>query len=449
MQSTHILYLRSPRHLFRIANMIKFVRRIAEWGIRPDTPIELAHHIRLTNVLLLFLFFGSIGETLVCFGTGAIDAAIFNCSAPIVFGGGLLLMRSGHINVARIFIVTVSYSAAYALVATLGQDSYFQFILLFASAFSLAFFSLDEKKLLIPAMVLPLIAFILLEVNGYQPVLGMSRAHLGKNQLIVMQIFSLALIWSLMVFHFFYFVRDRKRSQEQLVSSAKMVAMGRMAAGIAHEVNNPLQLIMSHAERLRNVAKTTGPAQDQLNQISDQIQSVALRIGSINKGLLALSRDATSDPLVEVPVYIIVDHSLAYCRAHLESHQIDLRISKIPKEWTVMGREAQLSEVILNILNNAYYAVADCQQKWIQIDTKAETNWIEISISDSGPGVSPKILHRIFDPFFTTKPVGKGTGLGLSVSQSLMAAHGGQLYYEPQTVGGKFVIRVPRAMDMA
>lgn len=394
------------------------------------------------------MFFGSIAETIVCFATGATEAAVLNSSAPLVFASGLLLMRAGRTTLARILVVLISYFAAYAFVASLGPESYFQFILLFASAFSLAFFSLREKWMLLMAMILPLIAFILLEVTHYEPILGMTRAKLGEIQIIVMQIASLGLIWLLMIFHFFYFIRDRRRSQEQLISSAKMVAMGRMAAGIAHEVNNPLQLIVSHAARIRQVAKIAGPAQDSLNTISDQIQAVAMRIGSINKGLLALSRDAASDPLVEVCVESVVKLSLDYCRAHLESHQVNISIADIPKKWAVFGREAQLSEVILNILNNAYYAVLDCAEKWVRVETTADSKWIEIAISDSGPGVNPKLLHRIFDPFFTTKPVGKGTGLGLSVSQGIMAAHGGQIYYDQQPQGAKFVIRIPRAPDL-
>jgi C4-dicarboxylate-specific signal transduction histidine kinase len=141
----------------------------------------------------------------------------------------------------------------------------------------------------------------------------------------------------------------------------------------------------------------------------------------------------------------IVNHSLDYCRARLESHRVDLVISNIPDDWNVIGRETQLSEVVLNVLNNAFDAVIDSPRKRIEVDVISQGDWVDVSIRDSGPGVSPKVRHRIFDPFFTTKPIGQGTGLGLSVSQGIMAAHGGQIFYDPTSAGARFVIRIARA----
>ena len=434
--------------------VLKHIRRIAEWGIHPDTPLEQAHHFRLTNVLLLFMFFASFLQTALCFLTGAYDAGLLNSTAPVVFGSGLLLMKEGRTTIARVFVVIISYTAGYAVVASMGPESYFQFIFLFASAFSLAFFSVHERGLLAFGLITPIFYFALLEITHYEPVLGMSRAQPGPNQIIAMRIVSMVIIWSLMVFHFFYFIRDRRKAQEQLVSSAKMVSMGRMAAGIAHEVNNPLQLIVSHAERMKNMAtKAFAPASDaspdRLIAVADQIQSVAMRIGSINKGLLAISRDAASDPMHEVSVRTVLNLSLDLCRAHLESNRVELRVSEFPQTWTVIGRETQLSEVILNLLNNAYDAVLEAAVRRIEIEVKAEREWIEIAISDSGPGVSPKVVHRIFDPFFTTKPLGKGTGLGLSISHGIMAAHGGHIAYDPRASGARFLIRIPRGVDLS
>lgn len=428
--------------------MIHFVRRVSEWGVRPETSSLVTHHIRLTNVLLLFMFIASFGETALLFLAGAYEGALLNATAPFVFGGGLLLMKAGYTVLARLLVVVVSYLATYVLVASLGPDSYLQFILLFASAFSLVFFSTEEKTLLFFSMALPLVCFIGLELTDYKPVLGMSRAQFNAHQTLTMHISSIGIIWSLMTIHFFYFLRERQKSQEQLVASAKMVSMGRMAAGISHEINNPLQIIVSYADRIKLMAKKSNLDAEQVLNLSNQIQSVALRIGSINKGLLAMSRDAAGEPFENVPVQSIVKLALDLCRAHLEFHHVELIVKEAPQQWTVKGRETQLAEVLLNLLNNSFYAVSESPKKQIEITTFADLDWIEISVHDSGPGVNPKQLHRIFDPFFTTKPIGKGTGLGLSVSQGIMADHGGQLYYDPKSSGARFVIRMPRVPDI-
>jgi C4-dicarboxylate-specific signal transduction histidine kinase len=113
----------------------------------------------------------------------------------------------------------------------------------------------------------------------------------------------------------------------------------------------------------------------------------------------------------------------------------------------VIARETQLSEVILNVLNNAYDAVLACKRKTIRVEVDAEDKMIVVRFQDSGPGIPANLRARIYDPFFTTKAVGKGTGLGLSVSQSILAAHSGQITDEPCTTGARFVVRIPRGPD--
>lgn len=427
--------------------MTQYIRRVAEWGIRPDTPVDIAHHYRLTNVLLLSMFVASFFMTPICFVIGASQAGQVNLAAPFVFGGGLLLMRLGRPNLARLFVLGAGFAATYAMVASLGPESYFQFVFLFASGFAFAFFSTEEKFLLAFGLLAPLGCFIALELTHYEPVFGMTRPEFNDSNTLVIRIASSAVTWFLMVFYFLYFNRDRRKAQERLVSSAKMAALGRMAAGIAHEINNPLQIIVAHADRMKRIMESgEGPSEKILDGLN-QIQSVAMRIASINKGLLALSRNTASDPLVPVPVRSILKLALEFCQAHWESRQIELRLGVIPSGLTVVGRETQLTEVLLNILDNAYDAVSESRSKWIQIDIVTEREHVELIVTDSGSGVDPAILHRIFDPFFTTKPVGQGTGLGLSVSHAIMAAHGGQIFYDAKSGQSRFVIRAPRGPD--
>jgi len=429
--------------------MLAFIRSIPEFGITPETPVTQANHYRLTNVLLSLLLIGSIFYTAALFLMGATQAAWINCSAPFVFGGGLWLMKKGHTMLARLFVITIAFSAGYVICTIVGRESYFQLIFLFASAFSVIFFSREEKWLLIYGLLTAIIPYVALEITDYKPVLGFQQIDIDPTELMWMRIISSVVIWALMIGQFSYFVKRRRQSQEQLVSSSKMVAMGRMAAGIAHEVNNPLQRIVGHADRLKFMAASGSVSPDQISQLSEQIQVVAMRIASIVKGLLALSRDASNDPLVEIPLTNVLRLSFDYCRARLESHDVRLVISDFPSEWTVIGRETQLSEVVLNVLSNAFDAVIDQTERWIRVDVVAQdANFIELAVTDSGPGVKDEIKQKIFDPFFTTKPIGKGTGLGLSVSQGIMIAHGGSLRLDSSSERTRFVLKIPRGVNM-
>jgi signal transduction histidine kinase len=422
--------------------MLSSLRSLAAWGVTEDTPSWLVEHYRVTNLVLAFMVIGSIGQTLVCFTSGAIASGYLNALAPLCFGSALLLMKSGHTILARVLVFAVASSLGYVFLASVGPDSGFQYIFLFASALATGMFSIRERRLLAFGILAPLTCLIALEITGFKPVI-IPRALISVADLKVMRITSLMSVWLMMVAYFLFFVIDRQRSQAKLIASAKMVALGRMAAGIAHEINNPLQLIMSRAETIK-VALNAGDM-NQVSTMADQIQAVTMRIASINKGLIALSRDTQGDPLVPVSIGEVIRLSFEFCRARFESKKIKIRFDEPAETFMTMGRETQLAEVILNILNNAYDAVEDRDERWVCIEIAAENQkWIEIAISDSGPGIEDSILPRIFDPFFTTKPTGRGTGLGLSICQAVISDHEGDIVYDPNRPRSTFVIRLPR-----
>ncbi len=426
--------------------MFNLFRRICAWGISSEMPPDLAERLRLTNGLLVFLFFGSMVQTAICLISGARESALLNATGPIVFGIGLLLMKSGRTVLARVFVFIVASIGGYALVASMGPESHFQFMILFASGLTVAIFTTDLRVFPV-GMLGSLLTVMALEVTKFRPIFGMVHTDFSDSQIATMHVASLTLVWALLAFHFFYFIRARLKYQEQLVSAAKLSAVGRMAAAVAHEVNNPLQLIVSHAEKIKSLAKQPDASRESIEEAALRIQSVAMRIASINRGLLAISRNSKNDPFLPVSVHAFVEHSVDFCRAHLESHKISLQIDKIEDDLFVVGNETQLSEVLLNLLNNALDAVVENSERWIRISVTAQPNSVDIAVTDSGLGVDAKINHRIFEPFFTTKSVGKGVGLGLSVSQSIIESHHGKIACEPVPKGARFVIHLPRSHE--
>jgi signal transduction histidine kinase len=425
--------------------MTSFLGEIVSWGIGDQATNQEASQIRFTNALLLGLVVASIGQTAVLFWSGAREAALINTTAPFVFGSGLALMRQGYTRAARMLVLTIAYFAGYVIATILGPESQFQLVLLFGSALALSFFSFDEWKSLVYGLLLPIGCLLGLELTGFAPVLGLQRITLSPERLLVLRVSTVTVLWTTVIGLFAYHVRARKRSQEQLISSAKLVALGQMAAGIAHEVNNPLSSIASDAQMLANLATRGNVPAGEATRLSKRMVRTSMRIGAIVRGLLSLSRDASHDPLVVVPVQKLVELTLGYCRARMESSGIELRVRAIESGLTVTGRETQLSEVLLNVLNNALYATADLTERWIEIAVQDAPAFIEIAVTDSGPGISRDVQRRMFDPFFTSKPVGQGTGLGLSVSRAIVIAHKGQLEYDDASDRTRFVIRLPRA----
>jgi C4-dicarboxylate-specific signal transduction histidine kinase len=236
--------------------------------------------------------------------------------------------------------------------------------------------------------------------------------------------------------------RERMKGLE----SSRLASLGEMAAGIAHEINNPLSVIRASAERIAERAASD----DKLAKPANRIVAVADRIAKIINGMRTFSRDGRSDPFVEVSVSEIVNDTLEFCQARFLNHGVELRVQSLNSEIKICGRSAQISQILLNLLNNAFDAIKSTSNEgWVGIELvpAARGQGPEIYIFDSGPGVPQELEAKVLQPFFTTKGVGKGTGLGLSISRSIMAEHGGTLILDAKVRPTTFVLRFPEPKE--
>jgi PAS domain S-box-containing protein len=230
-------------------------------------------------------------------------------------------------------------------------------------------------------------------------------------------------------------ITERKRleaelevSRAQAMSSARLSALGMMAGSIAHEINNPLGVIHASASDLMEMAETGNVPLAMLQRSSARIKRTADRISKIVKSLRQISREGSADAFQQSSVAEIVEQALELCRERFREHSVRLDTPAVDPAMRVFCREVQISQVLLNLLQNAFDAVVESEgEKWIRIEVTREKESAVFSVIDSGPGIPLELKARIMDPFFTTKPVGKGTGLGLSLSKSIVEEHGGEL----------------------
>lgn len=234
--------------------------------------------------------------------------------------------------------------------------------------------------------------------------------------------------------------------REKLVASAKMSSLGEMAGGIAHEINNPLAIILGKTAQMKRRLKLSDSLTLEQDEGLNTIEATAKRIGAIIKGLSAFSRNAENDSMEKVLVPVLILDTLELSKERFKFHSITLRydLSAVEKTY-VFGRAAQLLQVLVNLLNNAYDAVEFLPEKWVEIETEVFSETCRIRVTDSGPGIAPELLEKIMTPFFSTKSVGKGTGLGLSISKGIIEDHKGVLYYDKEHANTSFVIELPIA----
>lgn len=226
--------------------------------------------------------------------------------------------------------------------------------------------------------------------------------------------------------------------------SVKMAALGQMAGGIAHEINSPLAIIQVYNEQIQVQLKKPTPDLASVDRYAGVIQKTTDRIAKIIKGLRTFSRDGSRDDFQKFSVQKMVENTLALSRERFVKANIDFQVEPF-EEFEINGREIQFSQVLLNLLNNAYDASLKSENPWVRLEVKTDSEFVEFSVADSGPRIPPQVERELFRPFFTTKEIGKGSGLGLSISYGIVEEHGGKLFYDKASSHTRFVCRFPVA----
>ena len=237
-------------------------------------------------------------------------------------------------------------------------------------------------------------------------------------------------------------VTDEKRLAEQLMQQEKLVAVGQLVSGVAHELNNPLAGVMAFAQLL---LASPEPLDEEPRQAVEIIQQEARRAAKIVSNLLTFARQQPAERANAQLNEIVVD-TLELRRYALRSAGVTVTLALDPRLPQTWADPSQLQQVVLNLLVNAEQALASVEgDRRIGISTSVDpAAQLVLAVTDNGPGIAREQLDRIFNPFFTTKPVGQGTGLGLSISDSIIREHGGRIRVESVPgAGARFIIELP------
>jgi signal transduction histidine kinase len=232
-------------------------------------------------------------------------------------------------------------------------------------------------------------------------------------------------------------IDELQKLNEQLIRTEKLAAMGTLAAGVAHEVNNPLASISSLIQMMQSQPDLGEDTKEQLKLISTQIQ----RISQVTRDMMDFARVRPAAKRM-VDINSVLEKSLRLASFDNSFQKLELKTDLNPRLPEVLADADQLQQVFLNLFLNARDAMPEGGE--LTTLTSETGDGILIEIADNGSGINEKDLKHIFDPFFTTKPAGKGTGLGLAVCYGIITAHGGHIEIEKNNGGGaKFVVMLP------
>lgn len=231
---------------------------------------------------------------------------------------------------------------------------------------------------------------------------------------------------------------ELKKAQNQLIHSEKMASLGMMAAGIAHEINNPLTTILLNSNLLLEDLNGSKSYQEELQIISDE----ATRCGKIVKGLLDFARESKPEKRL-ADINLVLNQTLSIIESQASFHNIIINKSFDGHLPQIMADPNQIKQVFMNIILNAAEAMSEGGELTIKTSLSSNNGYIIIQFIDTGCGISQENLNKLFDPFFSTKEA-RGTGLGLAVSYGIVKKHNGSIDVESELgLGSSFTVKLP------
>jgi len=235
-------------------------------------------------------------------------------------------------------------------------------------------------------------------------------------------------------------ITERKKMEQQLRQSEKLSALGQLVAGVAHELNNPLAVVMGSAQILANSRELSEKSRNDMTRIILESD----RAAKIVRNLLSFARMREPD-LGVIDLNRLMGDVLKRHESQLMAGRIQVEKHLAPHLPATQADAGQIEQVLTNLLNNAIQAVGSrAEPRTISVYTEENGPWIRMAFADNGTGIRSDMLNKIFDPFFTTQPPGKGPGLGLSICHSIVQAHRGRIWAQSEFgQGATFFIELP------
>lgn len=269
----------------------------------------------------------------------------------------------------------------------------------------------------------------------------------------VISLFGIVIFFALIYAIYLRFQKNTERmeelakrlEQERLVTiqSSKMASLGEMAAGIAHEINNPLAVIVGRIQILTDqIDEKYNKDPEMLDQL-EKMNEMLMRIADIVQSMRRIAKSSEQEEVSQINLSSVIDDVLNLSFERLKFTSIKLDKSQVNSKLWIEGNFTHISQILTNLMNNSIDELLkqpdSTRQIWIS--TIEKSGAILVLFEDSGPGIATDIREKIFQPFFSTKEVGKGTGLGLSISKSLMNQMGGDLFLSTSSQRTTFVLK--------
>lgn len=349
----------------------------------------------------------------------------------------LLLIRNRFYDLGRILIHQAGLLGIFICADAFGNDSGFEYYYFTSVIMPHLSFSLKEiwKGIILSAITCTV--FVTQQIIGTGLLVNKLVAPPEEKLIAIVFVLLFTLtVLTVARWRLWHAQKEILRQQNDLIHSSNLLALGEMAAGIAHEINNPLQVLGLQLTVLKD--KIPKEEHDYVSKMNASVQ----KMGRMVQGLKDLSRNTSIDSKEDFLFSNIIEDVLVVFADRIKENGVTLSIIGDPL-LKVHGHSIQISQVIINLLNNSLDAVKNLGEKWIRIELSVKNSFLQVSVIDSGKGIPNETRAKIMNPFFTTKRPSEGTGLGLSISQKIVEKNNGKLFYDANSSNTKFVLLLP------
>ncbi len=398
-------------------------------------PERLARHVRVANALALLGFVLNIVSLPFDLLETHWAVPVMDVILMIAFPTCWFLNVRGRHTAARVVLIAAANLNIIGGVSLIGAVAEMRTMFFPLVLIPFFVFRIGERVWISVFVAIPMIAYFLTAHFPSAPGLGLT----------VYEVYAPILAWFMMITGAIVFSWVQESAEEKLANTraqaaqgARLAALGEMSSGIAHEIRNPLAAISIAASEI--VERPDDRAQ--VVKLGERIQRIVMRASHIIEGLRSFSRDAGNDPFLRTPVARIVSDTIELCGKRFAQTGVTLTVDA-PADIAVECRATQLSQVLMNLLGNAYDAAYQADEKWVHVEVRLVQECAELAVTNSGTPIPPNVRARMFEPFFTTKSPDRGTGLGLSLARGIVESHRGTLDFDERAMNTRFVIRLP------
>ena len=434
----------------------KQMDRVVNLGVHVGRRDSLNHRVRIANILALTSLLLAVGYVFLYLWLDQLDYVPHSAGTILLYCIPLVLNARGYITASRLFIVIMGTISISFFSSLYGRDSDFDQFFLSLVAGAWLYFDHNERLYSYLSTAIIIAAVIMLHLTDYS--LAPASLVFGKPSGLAVDSFkvvvSASVLMSIILLSYLgsraesrleesleEVKRDRARLQEQemrLQASERLAAIGETAASIAHEINNPLAILRLQNERLaRHLSKSGAP--DSVHSATQRIEAMTVRISRIIRSMQTLARGTEAEPFIRAPVALLVQDALEFVEDKYRTADFEVRISHQAAALELDCRPIQISQVILNLLNNAWDSLKEKSRqdpeapRFVEIRTECGLDQrresLFIRITDSGIGILDEAFQRLGEPAFSTKNPGiaSGMGFGLRISRSIVHSHSGAL----------------------